>query len=200
MMTSAVMSSQSAVSYSTTSRWYLKLAIAKRCRLDKRIRHAFCLRAKVQSMDFVMVITSSVLTNQSLGNPDASYSDPVASTSRPTTGVPAASISSPASHPVASTSRPPADVPVASTSRPPADVQVASYSDPDARYNESAVRRRTIQQKNDSAIESEQGLFKGEDLKEEDDDCVKIQKQREEHRRTKQSTTIREELTTSVDC
>ncbi|KZV40257.1 hypothetical protein F511_37930 [Dorcoceras hygrometricum] len=80
------------------------------------------------------------------------------------------------------------------TSRPPADVPVASYSDPDARYNESAVSRRTIQQKNDSAR-----LFKGEDLKEEDDDCVKIQKQREEHRRTKQSTTIREDLTTSVD-
>ncbi|KZV19771.1 Cysteine-rich receptor-like protein kinase [Dorcoceras hygrometricum] len=31
MMTSAVMSSQSAVSYSTTNQWYLKLAIAKRC-------------------------------------------------------------------------------------------------------------------------------------------------------------------------
>ncbi|KZV39412.1 hypothetical protein F511_43060 [Dorcoceras hygrometricum] len=49
-------------------------------------------------------------------------------------------------------------------------------------------------------IESEQRLFKGEDLKEEDDDCANIQKQREEHRRTKQSTTIREEHTTSVDC
>ncbi|KZV29962.1 hypothetical protein F511_23767 [Dorcoceras hygrometricum] len=47
--------------------------------------------------------------------------NPVASTSRPTTGEPAASISSPAGQPVASTSRPPADVPV------------ASYSDPDAR-------------------------------------------------------------------
>ncbi|KZV57128.1 hypothetical protein F511_44289 [Dorcoceras hygrometricum] len=41
MMTSAVMSSQSAVSYSTTSRWYLKLAIAKRCRLDKLKRRRF---------------------------------------------------------------------------------------------------------------------------------------------------------------
>ncbi|KZV55651.1 hypothetical protein F511_26872 [Dorcoceras hygrometricum] len=61
---------------------------------------------------------------------DASYSDPVASTSRPTTGVPAASISSPATQPVARTSRPPADVPV------------ASYSDPDASYSESEVARR----------------------------------------------------------
>ncbi|KZV23745.1 hypothetical protein F511_33753 [Dorcoceras hygrometricum] len=41
MMTSAVTSSQSAVRYSTTSRWYLKLAIAKRCRLDKWIRQRF---------------------------------------------------------------------------------------------------------------------------------------------------------------
>ncbi|KZV48568.1 polyol transporter 5-like [Dorcoceras hygrometricum] len=41
MTSSAVMSSQSAVSYSRTSRWYLKLAIAKRCRLDKWIRQRF---------------------------------------------------------------------------------------------------------------------------------------------------------------
>ncbi|KZV29305.1 hypothetical protein F511_08312 [Dorcoceras hygrometricum] len=102
MMTSAVMSSQSAVSYSTTSRWYLKLAIAKRCRLDKCIRQRFAF----------------------------ALSDPVASTSRPTTGVPSASISSPAGQPVASTSRPPTDVPV------------ASYSDPDASYSESEVARR----------------------------------------------------------
>ncbi|KZV57318.1 hypothetical protein F511_24544 [Dorcoceras hygrometricum] len=40
MMTSAVMSSQSAVSYSTTSRWYLKLAIAKRCHCSTAVRSA----------------------------------------------------------------------------------------------------------------------------------------------------------------
>ncbi|KZV55080.1 hypothetical protein F511_23505 [Dorcoceras hygrometricum] len=88
MMTSTVMSSHSAVSYSTTSQWYLKLAIAKRCRLDKWIRQRFAF----------------------------ALSDLVASTSRPTSGQPAASISSPAGQPVASTSRPPADVPVASYS------------------------------------------------------------------------------------
>ncbi|KZV51687.1 hypothetical protein F511_30100 [Dorcoceras hygrometricum] len=41
IMTSAVTSSQSVVSYSRTSRWYLKIAIAKRCRLDKWIRQRF---------------------------------------------------------------------------------------------------------------------------------------------------------------
>ncbi|KZV17599.1 hypothetical protein F511_14996 [Dorcoceras hygrometricum] len=123
-MTSAVISSQSAVSYCSTSRLYLKLAIAKRCRLDKWIRQrfAFALRFSDGFCDGN--------NQQSLGNPDASYSDPVASTSRPTTGVPAVSISSPAGQPVASTSRPPADVPV------------ASYSDPDASYSESEVARR----------------------------------------------------------
>ncbi|KZV21425.1 glycerol-3-phosphate acyltransferase 1-like [Dorcoceras hygrometricum] len=80
MMTSAVMSSQSAVSYSTTSRWYLKLAIAKRCRLDKWIRQRFA---------FALRFSRWILrwkNQQSLGNP-------VASISRPTTGQPAASTS-----------------------------------------------------------------------------------------------------------
>ncbi|KZV36304.1 hypothetical protein F511_21417 [Dorcoceras hygrometricum] len=103
MMMSAVMSSKSAVSYSTTSQWYLKLAIAKRCRLDKWIRQRFA---------FALRFSRWILR---------CYSDPVEITSRPTTGEPAASISSPAGQPVASTSRPPADVPV------------ASYSDPNAR-------------------------------------------------------------------
>ncbi|KZV49884.1 hypothetical protein F511_41929 [Dorcoceras hygrometricum] len=49
MMTSAVMSSQSVVSYSTTSRWYLKLAIAKRCRLDKWIRQRFAFALRTSS-------------------------------------------------------------------------------------------------------------------------------------------------------
>ncbi|KZV50352.1 ribonuclease 1 [Dorcoceras hygrometricum] len=104
MMMSAVMSSQSVVSYSTTSRWYLKLAIAKRCRLDKWIRQRFA---------FTLRFSRWIL-----------QCDPVASISRPTSGQPAASISSPAGQPVASTSRPPADVPVASYSDPD-----ASYSE-----------------------------------------------------------------------
>ncbi|KZV48084.1 SMAD/FHA domain-containing protein [Dorcoceras hygrometricum] len=108
IMMSAVMSSQSAESYSATSRWYLKLAIAKRCRLDKWIRQRFAFALKVQSMDITMVIT---------------ISDPVASTSRSTTGQPAAIISSPAGQPVASTSRSPADVPVASYSVPSSRLQ-----------------------------------------------------------------------------
>ncbi|KZV38959.1 ribonuclease [Dorcoceras hygrometricum] len=96
MMTSAVMSSQSEVSYSATSQWYLKLAIAKRCPLVKWIRQRF---------DFALRFSRWILR-----------CDPVASTSRPTTGVPAASISSPAGQPVASTSGPPDDVPVSSYS------------------------------------------------------------------------------------
>ncbi|KZV56620.1 hypothetical protein F511_43235 [Dorcoceras hygrometricum] len=40
-MTSSVTSSQSAVSYRRTSRWYLQIAIAKRCRLDKWIQQRF---------------------------------------------------------------------------------------------------------------------------------------------------------------
>ncbi|KZV55693.1 hypothetical protein F511_08327 [Dorcoceras hygrometricum] len=50
-------------------------------------------------------------------------------------------------------------------------------------------------------IEFEQRLFKGEDLKEEANDFVRIQKNTKGRKtETKQSTSIREERTTSVDC
>ncbi|KZV41941.1 hypothetical protein F511_22056 [Dorcoceras hygrometricum] len=102
MMTPAVMSSQSAVSYSISSRkiQYIQTRAtvlfnqsrmySKRCLLDKLKRRR--------------------LNYQSLGNPDASFSDPVARTSRPTTGVPAASTD------FQMVSLPPAGQPDASTS------------------------------------------------------------------------------------
>ncbi|KZV25469.1 glycerol-3-phosphate acyltransferase 1-like [Dorcoceras hygrometricum] len=69
---------ESAESYSTTSSWCLKLAIAKRCRLHKLIRQRFA---------FVRFSRWFCAKNQqSLGNP-------VASISRPTTGQPASSTS-----------------------------------------------------------------------------------------------------------
>ncbi|KZV25038.1 hypothetical protein F511_27962 [Dorcoceras hygrometricum] len=70
MMTSAVMSSQSAV--------------------DKK--HKSWISDDDVSSD-VITISSELKYNQSMstGNPDASYSDPVASTSRPASGQPAAS-------------------------------------------------------------------------------------------------------------
>ncbi|KZV16252.1 hypothetical protein F511_18618 [Dorcoceras hygrometricum] len=70
MMTSAVMSSQSAVSYSITSRWYLKLAIAKRCRLDKWIRQgfAFALRFSrwILQCRWVIQTQATVIQSQAL--------------------------------------------------------------------------------------------------------------------------------------
>ncbi|KZV53511.1 AP-1 complex subunit gamma-2-like [Dorcoceras hygrometricum] len=121
-MTSAVMSSLPAVDKKRKS-WISDddLAIAKRCRLDKWIRQRFCLRAKNQQQVHLLRETSSsynslFIQSQATVHPDASYSDPVASTSRPTSGQPAASISLPSGQPVSSTSRPPADLPVASYS------------------------------------------------------------------------------------
>ncbi|KZV55560.1 HLH DNA-binding domain superfamily protein [Dorcoceras hygrometricum] len=76
MMTSAV-TSQSAESYSATSSWYLKLAIAKRCRLDKWIRQHFAFALKIQQMLFAMVIISShkmMYQSRATVDPVAGYS------------------------------------------------------------------------------------------------------------------------------
>ncbi|KZV27018.1 hypothetical protein F511_07839 [Dorcoceras hygrometricum] len=43
------------VSYSAISRCYLKIAIAKRCRLHKLIRQRFALAIKIQQEDFVLL-------------------------------------------------------------------------------------------------------------------------------------------------
>ncbi|KZV41533.1 hypothetical protein F511_06571 [Dorcoceras hygrometricum] len=125
MMTSAVMSLQSAVSYSTTSRWYLKLAIEKRCHLDKWIRQRFAFALRTSSRYISQGKPAG--SYSSFFHPIASYSDPVSSTSRPTSGQPAAGISSQAGQPVASTSRPPADVPVASYSVSSRRLQCFAY-------------------------------------------------------------------------
>ncbi|KZV07077.1 MATH domain-containing protein-like [Dorcoceras hygrometricum] len=42
-----------------TSRCYLEIAIAKRCRLHKLIRQRFALALKIQQEDFAMEMTSS---------------------------------------------------------------------------------------------------------------------------------------------
>ncbi|KZV41868.1 hypothetical protein F511_16812 [Dorcoceras hygrometricum] len=63
-----------------TSRCYLELAIAKRCRLHKLIRKRFAIALKIQQEDFALITSrkiqsrTSVLRIQSLGNPVASYS------------------------------------------------------------------------------------------------------------------------------
>ncbi|KZV16979.1 ABC transporter G family member 35 [Dorcoceras hygrometricum] len=147
--------------------------------------------------------------DQSLGNPDASYSDPVASTSRPTTGVPAASTD------FQMVSIPPAGQPDA-VKRINQTQRIAKEKPKLKRRNRRIKAKertqgqlpvgtllnifqtgRTCVQR----IEFEQRLFKGEDLKEDDDDFVRIQKNKKGRKtETKQSTAIREELTTSVDC
>ncbi|KZV14205.1 putative dimethyladenosine transferase [Dorcoceras hygrometricum] len=50
----------SAGSYSATSRGYLELAIAKRCRLHKLIRQRFALALKIQQEDFALITSRKI--------------------------------------------------------------------------------------------------------------------------------------------
>ncbi|KZV55389.1 hypothetical protein F511_03870 [Dorcoceras hygrometricum] len=56
-----------------TSRCYLEIAIAKRCRLHKLIRQRFALALKIQQEDFAL-ITSRKIQSRATVDPDASNS------------------------------------------------------------------------------------------------------------------------------
>ncbi|KZV27015.1 hypothetical protein F511_07836 [Dorcoceras hygrometricum] len=61
-----------------TSRFYLGIAIAKRCRLHKLIRHRFALALKIQQMLFALITSRKIPTGSicliPAGQPDASNS------------------------------------------------------------------------------------------------------------------------------
>ncbi|KZV41836.1 wall-associated receptor kinase 1-like [Dorcoceras hygrometricum] len=118
----------SAESYSASSSWYLKIAIAKRCRLHKLIRQRFALTLKVQQMLFTL-ITSSRKIPAVVGKSSRKLL-------KPTTGQPAASISlPPAGQPDASTLshpvlRPASGQPVESYNRPDDDMHPVAAVQP----------------------------------------------------------------------
>ncbi|KZV26000.1 hypothetical protein F511_23011 [Dorcoceras hygrometricum] len=61
-------------SYSATSRCYLEIAIAKRCRLHKLIRQRFALAIKIQQETFALIISADEATMDSVATqryPDA---------------------------------------------------------------------------------------------------------------------------------
>ncbi|KZV52034.1 putative dimethyladenosine transferase [Dorcoceras hygrometricum] len=71
-------------SYSAISRCYLKIAIAKRCRLHKLIRQRFAVALKIQQEDFALMFNQQAQRNQQVA-----------------TALPVESLSAVATHPVA---------------------------------------------------------------------------------------------------
>ncbi|KZV34128.1 MORC family CW-type zinc finger protein 4-like [Dorcoceras hygrometricum] len=70
---SDVVEEQSSRKLLFTSRCYLEIAIAKRCRLHKLIRQRFALALKIQQEDFAL-LTSRKIQSQATVDPDASNS------------------------------------------------------------------------------------------------------------------------------